>query len=165
MIVARYSNIWKVIFISLIFFGYQSMANSVVGIMSQITYQNNIKWAGPTTTIMLFFFSGIGSLYNSYLKKYKYKYTFYLGSFGYLIYVASAIVFVSISKDKSILIFVGTSLINIIGGMIASMLYNSQWNYISECSTIDNASMYFGINLGVVQASNLFGNLLSSYIV
>lgn len=51
------------------------------------------------------------------------------------------------------------------GGLIVSALYNSQWNYISECSTKDNASMYFGINMGVIQASNIFGNLLSSQIV
>lgn len=115
--------------------------------------------------MILFFFSGIGSLYNRYIGKFRYRYIFYLGSFGYVIYAASATVFVSISKERPVYIFVGACLINIIGGLIVSMLYNAQWNYVSKCSTTDNASMYFGINMGLVQASNLFGNLLSSYIV
>ena len=165
MIIARYSQLWKVIYLSLIFFVYQSVANSVMGIMSQITEQNGIRWAGPVTTMLLYFFSGVGSLYNKYVGKYRYNYTFYVGSFGYVIYVASTIVFTIVSKEKSTLIFVATCLVNIVGGLIVSALYNSQWNYISECSTKDNASMYFGINMGVIQASNIFGNLLSSEIV
>jgi hypothetical protein len=163
--IARYSHLWKVLSISLVFFAYQSIANSVMGIMAQITDQNNIKWAGPVTTMLMYSFSGLGSIYNKYVDKVKYKYTFYIGSFGYVIYVASTIVFTSISKDKSLSIFIGTCLINIIGGLIASVLYNSQWNYLSRCSSIDNASMYFGINMGIIQASNLFGNLFSSYII
>ena len=164
MVPARYSNIWKVIYISLVFFLYQSIANSVVGIMSQITEQNSLRWAGPVATILLFFFSGSGALYNKYLNKYKYRYTFYFGSFGYVIYVASSLIFVSISSTSTGIV-VGTCAVNIIGGLLGSVLYNSQWNYISKCSTTDNASMYFGINMGIIQASNTFGNLLSSYIV
>lgn len=48
--------------------------------------------------MILYFFSGVGSLYNKYLNRIRYNYTFYLGSFGYLIYVASTIVFTIVSK-------------------------------------------------------------------
>lgn len=160
-----YSNFKKVLYVSLMQMLYQSIANSIMGIMSQLTEQNNIWWAGPTTTMIIFIFSGVGSFYNKYIGKYKYRYTFLVGSFGYIFYNASAIVFVLNHKANFTLLMIGISVVNVIGGLIMSMFYISQFNYVSECSLADNRSMYFGINMGIVQSANIFGNLLSAYTV
>ena len=165
MIEKSYANLNNVIYVSMVQMLYQSIANSMMGIMSQITSQNQIWWAGPVTTIILFVFSGLGSLYNGYIGKYKYRYTFFIGSLGYIVYNASAIVFVSIDHSNTMSIVVGTFLVNIVGGLVVSMLYISQFNYISDCSIADDRSMYFGINMGIVQSANIFGNLLSAYTV
>jgi hypothetical protein len=144
---------------------YQSVANSVSGIIAQITDQNEIWWAGPVTTLILFLFSGIGALYNCYIGRMKYRYAMTIGASGYIIYCASAIVFVSVNVKKSIGFIVAASLVNVIGGLILSMFYICQFNYISECSIADNRPMYFGINMGIVQSANIFGSILSAYTV
>lgn len=126
-----FTNLYNVLYVSAIQMLYQSIANSIMGIMSQLTEQNNIWWAGPTTTIIIFVFSGIGSFYNDYIGKYKYKYTFVVGSLGYIIYCFSAIVFVTIPKVNFTPLMIATSLVNVIGGLIMSVFYISQFNYIS----------------------------------
>ena len=153
------------VYLSVVQMVFQSFSNTVMGIMSQITVQNGIGWAGPLTTAILFFFSGIGALYNSYIDRWKYRTTFFLGSTGYIIYVATAIVFVSHEQKQSIGFVIAASLTNVIGGLILSMFYVSQFNYVSKCAIADDASMYFGLNFGIVQLANIVGNLLSAYTV
>jgi hypothetical protein len=75
---------------------YYSVADSILGIMSQITEQNNIWWAGPVATIAIYLPAGFGSLYNKYIGKFKYRYTFLAGALGHVIHTASAVVFVTV---------------------------------------------------------------------
>jgi hypothetical protein len=66
------------------------------------------------------------------------------------------------STAVEILIFI----LSFIGGSICSVFYNSQFNYINYLSQIDKREVkYFGINMGLVQSSNIFGNLLSSILI
>jgi hypothetical protein len=67
-----------------------------MGILSQITHQNNRDWAGPVSTMLLFICSGIGALYNKYVKVFRFGTIMYFASLGYTVYVGSSIVFILI---------------------------------------------------------------------
>ena len=129
----KYLNI--VILASLVIMIYQGIANSVLGIISQFTHQKGNDWAGPLSTSLLFLGSGIASLYNKYIGKYPFKYTFFFGAFGYIIYTSLGLIFMKLgfSTAVQILIFV----LSLLGGSICSVFYNSQFNYINYLSQID----------------------------
>lgn len=126
-----YTNLYRVLYMSTIHMLFQSIANSIMGIMSQMTEQNNIWWAGPISTLIMFVFSGLAALYNAYIGKIKYRYTFFLGSTGYTLYCACTIAFVFVNSDSGLTLVVIACLINVISGGILSVLYISQFNYVS----------------------------------
>jgi hypothetical protein len=69
---------------------------------------------------------------------------------------------IGFSTGVEILIFI----LSFVGGCICSVFYNSQFNYINYLSQIDKREVkYFAINVGLVQSSNIFGNLLSSFLI
>ena len=153
-----------VIVVSVIIMVYQGIANSDVGVLSQLTHQKGNDWAGPLSTALLFIGSGVGSLYNKYIGKYSFKTLFFIGSFGYTLFISTGLIFVKIGFTNlvQVLIFIGS----FISGLIVSIFYNTQFNYINLLSKIDNQSVkYFGINMGIVQSSNLFGNFLSWLLI
>lgn len=86
----------NVLFTSFIILVYQGIANSDLGIVSQFTHQKDNDWAGPLITSLLFLGSGIGSMYNKYVKKYQYRYCFLFGSFGYIIFISLGLIFIKI---------------------------------------------------------------------
>ena len=61
-----------------------------------------------------------------------------------------------------ILIFVGA----VLGGCIASVFYNSTYNYVSKLAGEDGKYIrYFGIYIGIVQFCNLVGNTVSFFFI
>jgi hypothetical protein len=56
-------------------------------------------------------------------------------------------------------------LLSVLGGLIVSAFYMSQFYYTSVCAHLDNTSMYFGVNMGIVQCANILGNVLSTYTI
>lgn len=85
-----------VVFSSVVIMLYQGISNSDLGVISQLTEQNGNKWAGPLSTSLLFLGSGLGSLYNKYIGKYQYRYCFYVGSFGYILFVSTGCLFIKL---------------------------------------------------------------------
>lgn len=115
---------------------YQGIANSDLGIISQLTHQNGNNWAGPLTTALLFLGSGLGSLYNKYIGRIPFSVCFLIGSLGYIVYIAMGLVFMKLgfSITAEVIIFVGSFL----AGIMCSVFYNTQFNYINTLSKIDN---------------------------
>lgn len=125
-----------VIYVSVVILIYQGIANTNLGIISQFTHQKGNNWAGPLSTALLFMGSGVGSLYVKYIGKYLFKFCFFLGSFGYTAFISLGLLFMSlgftISTEISILV------ISFVAGLICSVFYNTQFNYINILSKIDN---------------------------
>ena len=158
------SYMTTVILVSIVIMVYQGIANSDLGVISQLTHQKGNDWAGPLSTALLFMGSGLGSLYHKYIGKFSFKQCFFVGSFGYTLFISMGLIFVKIGFTElvQVLIFVGS----FISGLIVSVFYNTQFNYINFLSKIDGQSVkYFGINMGMVQSSNLFGNFLSWLLI
>jgi hypothetical protein len=70
------------------------VSNSLMAILGLITHQSNRDWAGPVSTMLLFIFSGLGSLYPFYFGLYRFNTIFFVSSLGYTLYAGSSIVFV-----------------------------------------------------------------------
>jgi hypothetical protein len=143
---------------------YQGIANSDLGIISELTHQTNNNWAGPLCTSLFFGGSGLCSLYVSYIGKYQYRYLLFIGSMGYTLMVAICIIF--LKHGFNFIIEITIFAISIIAGCLCSIFYNALFNYINLLSKIDNDSIkYFSINMSFAQSSNIFGNLLSSLLI
>ena len=112
-----------VIKVSIVIMIYQGIANSDVGVLSELTHQKGNDWAGPLSTALLFIGSGLGSLYNKYIGKYPYRYCLMAGSFGYTLFISMGLVFIKIGFNTTtqILIFLGS----FVSGLIASVFYNT----------------------------------------
>lgn len=53
-----------------------------------------------------------------------------------------------------------------IGGLIASVFYNSTYNYVNILGQLDAQSIkYFGIYVGIVQFCNLLGMIISALLI
>jgi hypothetical protein len=126
----------SVLYISIAILLFQSISNTELGIVSQFTHQNGNSWAGPLSTSLLFAGSALGSIYNSYIASVSYKIIFFIGSFGYTIFIGLAVIFLKVGFSTSIqiVLLVGS----FIAGLIVSAFYNGQFNYINTCSEIDN---------------------------
>ena len=153
-----------VIYVSIFSFLCQGIANTDLSIISQLTHQHGNNWAGPLTTALLFIGSGLGSLNNKYIGKWKYKYLLVCGNFGYITYIAMGLVFMKLSftGGSLTLILVGS----LIGGLISSIFYNSLYNYVNVLARIDQRELkYFGILQAITQSCNIYGNVLSALLI
>lgn len=158
----KYLN--TVIYVSIVILVYQGIANSDLGIISQLTHQNGNNWAGPLSTALLFLASGLASLYNKYIGKFQFRYCFFVGSFGYTIFISMGLIFMKLgfSVTVEVFIFIGS----LIAGIGCSIFYNTQFNFINTLSKIDNREIkYFGINMALAQSSSIFGNVISSLLI
>lgn len=124
-----------VIYVSVVILIYQGIANSDLGIISQLTHQNGNSWAGPLSTSLLFAGSGIGSLYNKYIGKFQFRYCFFVGSIGYTIFISMGLIFIKLgfSTTVEVLMFLGSFL----AGFGCSIFYNTLFNFINILSRID----------------------------
>lgn len=53
-----------------------------------------------------------------------------------------------------------------ISGIIVSMFYNAQFNYVNTCADIDNEKyLYFGLSMCIVQSANIVGNTISALLI
>lgn len=141
------------------------VANSLMAILGLITHQNNRDWAGPIATMLLFIFSGLGSIFTFYFGRYRFNMVFFLSSLGYTFYVGSSIVFVLLKDTEGIGLVVGVFALTVVSGVIISAFYMSQFYYTSVCARLDKTSMHFGVNMGIVQCANIIGNVLSTYTI
>ena len=88
----------------------------------------------------------------------------FLGNFGYMTYISMGLIFMKLSFTAGSLtmILVGS----LIGGSISSVFYNSLYNYVNVLSRIDNRELrYFGILQGITQACNIYGSVLSAFLI
>ena len=158
------SYLTTVVLVSIVIMVFQGIANSDLGVISQLTHQKGNDWAGPLSTALLFLGSGLGSLYNKYVGTRPYKLCLFVGALGYTLFISMGLIFIRIgfTETVQVLIFVGS----FVSGLIVSVFYNSQFNYINALSKVDKQEVkYFGINMGMVQSSNLFGNSLSWLLI
>ena len=79
--------------------------------------------------------SGLGSLYNNYIGKYQVRYCIFFGSFGYFLFIAVGILFMSLGF--SLTIYITMFLIAGLAGLIASVFYNSTYNYVNVLGQLD----------------------------
>ncbi len=161
----RYPRLLQVVYFSLVQMIFLGVSNSLMAILSQFTHQNNRDWAGPVATMLLFMFSGLGSMYTRYLGRHKFNLVFFLSSLGYVFYVGSSIVFVLLKNVQGTGVLIGVFALTILSGVIVSAFYMSQFYYTSVCAHLDETGMYFGVNMAIAQCANIIGNLLSIYSI
>lgn len=153
-----------VILVSIAIMIYQGIANSDLGIVSELTHQNGNSWAGPFSTSLLFAGSGLMSMYNRYIGKYSFGRCFFVGSLGFTLFIGMGLIFMKLGFSTTVMILI--FVLSFIAGCLCSVFYNTQFNYINILSKIDNKEIkYFGINMGLAQSSNIFGNLFSSMLI
>lgn len=92
----------SVILVSILIMVYQGIANSDLAIVSQLTHQNGNNWAGPLSIALLFTGSGLSSLYNKYIGKYPFKICFFIGSFGYTLFIAIGLIFMKLGFNVTV---------------------------------------------------------------
>ena len=154
----------RVILVSINIMLYQAIANTDLAVVSELSLQKGSQWAGPLLTCLLFLGSGLGSLYNDYIGRYPFRYCIFFGSFGYTLFIGMGLVFLELGFTNNTypLIFIG----GFVGGLIASVFYNSTYNYVNVLAQADDQYVkYFGINIGIVQFCNLLGNLISALLI
>ena len=143
---------------------YQGISNTDMSIVSQLTHQHGNNWAGPVSTGLLYVGLGLTSLYNGYIGKYKFKYIFFVGSFGNTLYIATGVAFMLLSFTTPTLILI--MLGSFAGGCLASVFFAAEYNYVNTLSRIDGQEVkYFGMLLMFNQVANVFGNILSSLLI
>ncbi len=126
----------RILYISIFILFYQGIANTDLSIISQLTHQHGNNWAGPLSTALLFIGSGAGSIYNKYIGKYPYRYLLFIGSFGYTLFIAMGIVFMKLKFSTLALVLIEFG--SLVGGLIVSVFYNTQFNYVNTLSKIDS---------------------------
>jgi MFS family permease len=154
----------RVLFISLATMLFEAISNSDLGIITQLASQNGNEWVGPVSISMIFLGSGLGSLYNKYIGRYPYKYVMFGGTMGWNIYLSFSVMFLFIGFSNALnaVILIGS----FVCGLIMSFFYIGVNNYVNECGKIDNKiGAYFGINICIVQISNIAGNGLSAVLI
>ena len=152
------------LFISIVVLLYQGIANSNLSILSQFSHQHGHDWSGPLSTGLLFIGSGTCSLFNSYIGRKPYRCLLFVGSFGYIIFIAMSLISFKLtySAPAIALIMVGS----LVAGAFSSILYNSEYNYQNCLAQIDRQEVkYFGILLMFTQASFVSGNVLSALLI
>ncbi len=111
---------------------FQGIVNTELGIVSQFTSQKGQRWVGPLSTALLFLGSGLGALYNKYIEKMQYRLSFFFGSLGYSLFIALAVVFLKLEFTTAVQVFILVG--SFVSGVVVSMFYNSQFNYVNTCS-------------------------------
>lgn len=143
---------------------YQGISNTDMSIVSQLTHQYGNNWAGPVATALLYVGLALGSLYNGYIGKYKFKQIFFVGSFGNTLYIATGVVFMLLNFTTATLVLIMFS--SFVGGCLASVFFSAEYNYVNVLGKIDNQEVrYFGLLLMFNQVANVFGSLLSSLLI
>ena len=85
----KYENFGKVIYMSLVLMSYLSAVNSVFGIISFIFEDNNYKYLGNTSELVIFFTSGINNiLAPTYITKFSFRSLFLISSLGYIFFIS-----------------------------------------------------------------------------
>ena len=143
-----------VIYVSLFSFLCQGIANTDMSIISQLTHQHGNSWTPRNCS----------PLYRIRSRQSQQQVLLFVGNFGYMTYILMGLVFMKLSftAGSLTLILIGS----LIGGLIASVFYNSLYNYVNVLSRIDNRELkYFGILQGITQACNVYGNVLSALLI
>lgn len=89
-------------YVSIVILFFQGISNTQLVIVGQFTNQNGQNWVGPLSTALLFFGSGLGCLYNKYIDKIPYRFTFFIGSLGYTLFISISVVFLKIGFNTAI---------------------------------------------------------------
>ncbi|EGR30712.1 major facilitator superfamily protein, putative [Ichthyophthirius multifiliis] len=164
--------LFNVIYSNLVFMLYVSSANAGLGIISQIFDQKEYLNLGNTSLFIIYFISMINSiLAPMYIKKLSWNYVFTLGSLGYIFFLCQGILVCS-CKTKTQYFYCSTPImyvIIVIGsticGLLASILYLAQNQYLSENTQDNNKSLYFGIGWSLLQSSYIIGNIYSAFLI
>lgn len=158
------SYLKRVILLSIVAMLFAAISNANLGIISQFASQNGNKWVGPLSIALIFLGSGAGALYNKYIGKYKYRVILVCGAMGWNIFLTFSVMFLFIGfSDVIVVVILGGSLLC---GLLMSAYYNGLNNFINECGKYDNkTNSYFGINICIVQVSNIVGNGLSAILI
>jgi len=90
------SHIKRVVAISFLCLAFTAITNANIGIISQFASQNNNSWIGPLSIALIFLGSGVGSLYNRYIHKYRFKAVIFVGALGWDIFIAFSVLFLYI---------------------------------------------------------------------
>ena len=151
-------------YVSVLIFFYQGVSNAVFGITGQFAHQAGKDWVGPLFLAMLFLGCGLGSIYNKYIGRYQYNLTFFVGGFGNALYILMELVLIEVPLSLWVILMLAVG--GFVSGLIASIFFNSFFNFINVLSKIDGKEVqYFGIAFLGCQGSGLFGNLLSSLLI
>ena len=154
----------RVIYVSILGMLFTAMSNANLGIVSQISAQNDNEWVGPLSVGLLFMGSGLGALYNKYIGLYKYRYLFIIGTIGWLVFLSFSVMFLFLGFQTYLIIIIVVGSFGC--GLVMSLYYMSLNNYVNVCGQRDNkTNFYFGLNISMVQCSNIIGNGISAILI
>lgn len=157
-------HIKRLLVISLLCLCFTAITNPNIGIISQFASQNNNDWIGPLSIALLFLGSGLGSLYNSYVRRYRFSTVIFAGAVGWDIFIAFSVIFLYVGFQDYVVAIIAVG--SLVCGFIVSLYYNGIFNYVNECGKEDGSvEMYFGVNLCFNQSSNIVGNTLSRFLI
>lgn len=130
---AKYEK--KVIGFSVVVMLFMGLVNTELGIISQMTHQNGNNWAGALLTGLFFLGSGLGSIYNSYIGKYQYRFCIFTGSLGSTVYIVLGLIFIKVGFSVQTLVINETC--SFIFGLLVSVFYNSIYNFVNLLGKLD----------------------------
>jgi uncharacterized membrane protein YqaE (UPF0057 family) len=90
---------------------------------------------GPVSTALLFLGGTVGAFFNQYISRIPYPYLFFFGASGNTLFISLAILFLKVGFTQSVEVII--LLLSFVSGLITSVYYNGQFNYINVCSQID----------------------------
>lgn len=156
----RTQNLGKVVFLSLVLMFYFSAVNSGLGIISQIFDQRKYKNLGNISVFTIFLFSALNNfLAPTYIQKYTFICLFFISSLGYIVFLSEGILVCSCEDEytygfcRKYLLYPLVVIGSAIAGFLASILFISQNQFISEITHQNNKALFFGISWAIIQFS------------
>ena len=140
--------------------------NSLQSIVSKLYEDYHYTNLGQTAILFLYFAFGIFTVFSSYIiKALGYKKSMFLSSLGYAIFEATGIVVASEVNIPTVLVWIIVIIGAVLCGISASILWVAQAGYTNATASENRKSELFGLFWGLMMSSQIFGNLLTTFVL
>ena len=156
----------RIIFMGLSFMIMFTSFNSLQNIVSKLYEEYNYQNMGQTAILFLYAAFGVSTFFTSFIvKTLGYKKTLFFSSLGYAIFQATGLIIVTELNIPRVLVWFIIILGAMICGISASALWVAQGAYTSAVASEDKKSQLFGLFWGLMMSSQIFGNLLTTFVL
>ncbi|CAD8124192.1 unnamed protein product [Paramecium sonneborni] len=157
---------------SFVFAIYLSATSTGLNVMTQIFEQKGFNYLGNYSIFTIFLFGMIGNFVCIlYIKKLQYRYSFFIHSLGYLLFLISGLLVCHCANEEEGMcnwywIYLITIISSAISGFTSSGLFITQNDYVAKLSKQSRkAGLYYGIAWAVLQLSQVIGSLYSAFVI